>query len=113
MIAIMFNHLIETLWGASSRDQALAAGEVLFRAGDPVRLLYLVTAGEVRLVRSLAHGLQLTIQRAGPGAILAEASLLAGSYHCEAVAAGSSRLRATSVARIKSALAADPVLAQT
>lgn len=69
MIVIMSNSLIDTLSGLKGRKQELAAGNILFRVGDPVLSLFLVNAGALRLTRALPHGAQLTLQRAGPGAI--------------------------------------------
>jgi CRP-like cAMP-binding protein len=112
MIAIMSTVLLERFLGLTQRKRELAAGESLFRAGDPVRSLFLVVSGDVRLIRSLPHGLQLTLQRAGPGAILAEASLFAARYHCEAVAAERSLLRTVPLRRVETALRDDPEFAR-
>jgi CRP-like cAMP-binding protein len=111
MITIMFD-AIEVLWDAEAGRRTLAAGEVLFRAGDPVRLLYRIEAGAMTLVRPLPHGADLVIQRARRGAILAEASLFAVTYHCDAVASGPTQLRGVSVERITRALERDQRLAQ-
>lgn len=111
MIAIMLHSLAQTLSKLSRREHRLTAGEILFRVGDPVTSLYLVTAGAVRLTRALPHGFQLTLQRAAPGAILAEASLFAGTYHCDASADETSILRAVPLRRIKAALADNTGLA--
>ena len=113
MIAIMSSPLADALSSLSDREQELAAGETLFRTGYAVRSLYLVVGGTLRLTRSLPHGLQLTLQRAGPGAILAEASLFADRYHCDAVAAAPSVVRVVARRRIEAALAEDPTLART
>ena len=99
MIAIMFD-VVEALWDRQVGERTLAPGEVLFRAGDPVRSLYRVESGAMRLVRPLPHGADLVIQRAQAGAILAEASLFAVTYHCDAVASGPTRLRAVPVAQV-------------
>lgn len=95
----------------SWREQHLGAGEILFRAGDPVRSLFLVAAGRVRLTRTSPRGSELTLQRASPGAVLAEASLFADRYHCEAVADEPSLLRAASASEIRAALREDAALA--
>jgi CRP-like cAMP-binding protein len=107
MIAIMSNLLIERLSTLAARKQKLAAGEMLFRTGDRVRSLFLVADGAVRLVRPLPHGLPLTLQRAGAGTVLAEASVFAESYHCDAIAAEDSTVRVLPLRRIEDALQAD------
>jgi CRP/FNR family transcriptional regulator, dissimilatory nitrate respiration regulator len=112
MIAIMSQAVIDRLSKLAHRTQELAAGDVMFRAGDPVRSLFLVVAGGLRLVRSLPHGTQLILQRAGPGTILAEASLFADRYHCEAVAADPSILRVVPRRRVEALLGDDPDFAR-
>lgn len=109
MIVIM-SETIKIFWEGAS-ERTLVAGEVLFRAGDPVTALYRVEAGGMKLMRTLPHGVDLVIQRAQAGAILAEASLFAASYHCDAVATGATHLRGASVERIREALERDPCLA--
>jgi len=110
MIAIMSGSLFERLLKLADREQRLAAGSALFRLGDPVLSLFLVTAGELRLVRALPDGFQLTLQRASSASILAEASLFADRYHCDALAAEESAVRAVPVAKAKAALENDPAL---
>ena len=83
---------VDRLSKMTGRDRQLRAGETLFRAGDPVRSLFLVAAGEIRLIRMLPHGSELTLQRARAGAVLAEASLFASRYHCDATAGENSVL---------------------
>jgi CRP-like cAMP-binding protein len=112
MIAIMSPSLIDTLSKLATRDQTLSAGEILFRSGDPILSLFLVASGALRLTRPLPHGLQLTLQRAGSGAILAEASLYADCYHCDALAAESSVVRVVPLQSIKTALLEDRNLAR-
>jgi CRP/FNR family transcriptional regulator, dissimilatory nitrate respiration regulator len=109
MIAIMFMPM-EDLWNIDARERSLAAGEVLFRAGDPVQLLYRVEGGAVRLIRPLTHGSELTLQRVRAGSLLAEASLFAAAYHCDAVAETPARLRGIPVKRVMQALENDSAL---
>ncbi|MGM4905398.1 Crp/Fnr family transcriptional regulator [Tardiphaga sp. 866_E4_N2_1] len=104
----MSNALVATLSELSQLEQPLAAGHILFRAGDPVRVLFLVVAGTVRLTKSLPHGSPLVLQSAGPGAIVAEASLFADRYHCEGAAAEDSVVRPVPLRRLKEALAKRP-----
>lgn len=85
MIAIM-SDLFEPLF-ADAATRAFAAGDLLFRTGDPVVSMILLRAGQADLVRHTGHGLKMILQRAGPGQILAEASAWSDAYHCDAVAA--------------------------
>lgn len=112
MIAIMSELLADELSKLAERQQALAAGDALFRAGDPILSLFLVVSGALVLSRSLPHGSDLVLQRAGPGAVLAEASLFADSYHCDAIAAQPSVLHLLRRQRVEAALASDAVLAR-
>ena len=98
MIAIMSSSWLGSLAALAHRELQLADGEVLFRTRDPVRHIYLVRSGCIRLERVQASGEPLVLQRAAAGQMPAEASLFATHYHCDAVAAGS-----TVVARIHKA----------
>ena len=111
MILIMLGSLADTLSKLSQREQKLAAGDILFRSGEQVASLFLVTAGALRLTRALPHGFQLTVQRAAPGTILAEASLFADRYHCDATADEVSVLRVVPLRRIRAAFRHDSGLA--
>ncbi|RCS21512.1 Crp/Fnr family transcriptional regulator [Phyllobacterium salinisoli] len=111
MIAIMSKTLFERFLTLAEREQRLDAGNVLFRAEDPVLSLFLVAGGELRLVRALPHGFQLTLQRAGSASVLAEASLFAEQYHCDALAVEESMVLAIPMAKAKTALESDPALA--
>jgi CRP-like cAMP-binding protein len=111
MIAIMSESLVDRLSALTERKRQLAAGAVLFRTGDAIRSLFLVAAGALRLTRALPHGLELTLQRAGQGAILAEASLFADQYRCDATAAEDSVVLVVPLRRIRAALRDDPQLA--
>jgi CRP-like cAMP-binding protein len=70
----------------SSRE--LAAGEALFRQGDPIFAVYVVQTGIVRLLRHLEDGSSVLLHRARAGESFAEASLWAKAYHCDGVAEG-------------------------
>jgi CRP-like cAMP-binding protein len=111
MIVIMPDDVIARLFAAAAPPRPLADGATLFRRGDRVRTMYLVCAGAVELVRHLADGRPVVLQRAGPGDVLAEASAHAARYHCDAVAAAPSQLRALPAAAFRQTLAADPGLA--
>ena len=113
MITIMSDTLLARFSELAQGEQQFAAGDILFRSGDRVRSLFLVVAGTIRLTRSLPHGSQLTLQRAGPGTIVAEASLFAKRYHCEGAAVEDSVVRVVSLRRLQAALAKQPEFART
>jgi len=65
--------------------RSIAAGETLFRQEEPVRSVYLVRSGQIALQRPMADGTTLRLHIASDGMLLAEASLFAEAYHCDAV----------------------------
>jgi CRP/FNR family transcriptional regulator, dissimilatory nitrate respiration regulator len=92
--------------------RALAAGEPLFHQDDPAHAVFDVEAGRIQLVRYAADGRQLVLYTAIAGDSLAEAALFAPRYHCFAVAAAPSRVRAYDKEALIAALRADPALAE-
>ncbi len=74
-------------------ERALKAGETLFRAGARTGGLYEVIKGKVRLVRVDRSGREAVLQVAAPGDTLAEASLFAAHYHCDAIASTAAIVR--------------------
>lgn len=84
MIAIM-SPITQRLLALADAEVALAPGQSLFLTGDPVRYLYVVLEGSVRLVRHQASGAAVVLQRARANELLAEASLFASRYHCDAL----------------------------
>jgi CRP-like cAMP-binding protein len=111
MIAIMFSDLEPLLGDLGRRQLTFQAGQTVFSQGDPVRHILFVTGGSIELVRHLASGASLVLQRAGPGAILAEASLDSTTYHCAAVAVSSSTVWAVSKRDLLNRLTQSPKLA--
>ena len=83
MIEIMSDHWLTSFEGASVRT--LEAGESLFRRNDKVEMAFLVREGQVLLRRALKDGGLLTLHTANAGDLVAEASLFADQYHCDAV----------------------------
>jgi CRP-like cAMP-binding protein len=63
----------------------LEDGATLFRREDPVRWMHLVRSGRVALERPMKDGTALTLHTVSGGMLLAEASLFADAYHCDAV----------------------------
>jgi CRP/FNR family transcriptional regulator, dissimilatory nitrate respiration regulator len=78
----------------------LVPGQVLFRTGDPVKSLYVVLQGSVRLVRHQVNGATVVLQRAHAQQLLAEASLFASRYHCDAMSEHGARLARVSKSKI-------------
>ena len=76
-----------------SVERRLKRGEVLFRKDDAAIGLYAVEKGNIRLSRVDANGREVTLHSAGPGDLVAEASLFSTKYHCEAVAVTEARVR--------------------
>jgi CRP-like cAMP-binding protein len=111
MIGIM-SQLVDAFAGLTDREELLAEGQHLFRNGDPIRSMFFVTEGEVRLLRQLPHGPLLTIQVARAGSLLAEASLFAAEYHCDAVATRPSRVLAAPRRKVERSATADPDIAR-
>jgi len=60
-------------------------GAQLFRIGQPPRTMFYVLSGEMRLTRMSLDGAEMILQRTRCG-FLAEASIEASAYHCDAVA---------------------------
>ena len=109
MIAIMSETWIPAF--ADAPERPLPAGAALFRRGDPVRHLFLLRAGEVALTRALADGGALTLHVAGPGAVVAPASLWAASTHCDALCRTEVRVAVRPVAALRDWLGASPAAA--
>ena len=63
----------------------LAAEAVLFRRGEPPRVIHYLVEGEIHMVRHSRNGSVAILLRAQRG-FFAEASLDASAYHCDAVA---------------------------
>jgi CRP-like cAMP-binding protein len=110
MISIMSD--LDSLFApAASISLAFAKGAYLFHQDDPVRVVYRLFDGAVQLRRQQAGGACVVLQRAQAGTILAEASLFADHYHCDALAVAATRASAVPVATLRTRLAASPALA--
>ncbi len=97
---------------AAGIERALKAGQVLFRSGQRTAGLYEVIAGEVRLVRVDRAGREAVLHTASAGETLAEASLFAASYHCDAVALTEAVVRLYPKATLLAEFAREPKAAQ-
>lgn len=84
--------MIQRLLSLADAQVQIGPGQALFVTGAPVSSIYVVLEGSVRLVRHQASGAALVLQRAEANQLLAEASLFASRYHCDAVAEHGARL---------------------
>ena len=108
MIAIMSGDHFSKLDALVEHEVRLGERQSLFRAGDAVRHLYVVREGDVRLVRHQACGDALVLQRARAGQVLAEASVFASRYHCDAVTTTGATLGRIPKARVLGLQQQDP-----
>lgn len=101
MIAIMSDFLFD---GLPAIRCIYATGHILFSRGSLVRAMHRVVDGLVELVRYGADGATLVLQRAGPGAVVAEASLFSAAYHCDAVVARECIVESVHIADLRAKL---------
>jgi CRP-like cAMP-binding protein len=109
-------HGFEFAPNVPSRALCLSKGTALFRRGQRCTELYIVQSGIVRLLRHQADGNATIMHVAHPGDWIAESSLFADRYHCDAVAENDCRVTCLNKAGVLRALEEDPhralVLAQ-
>lgn len=110
MIPIMPNPLIHALRALPHDIRQFDVGNLLFAQGDDVQVLYLIETGTVRLLRHLSDGFALTLHHAGPGAILAEASVFSETYHCDAVASAPTSALCLAKPELRAAMARNETL---
>ena len=103
---------LSTALQASAVDRNVPAGQSLFRAGDKTVGLYEVLRGTLRLVRYDRSGREAVLQSASAGDTLAEASLYASTYHCDAVATTDAVVRLYPKTPLLAELKRDPKFAQ-
>jgi CRP-like cAMP-binding protein len=89
----------------------LAAGEALFRQGDAATAIFEIEQGRLRLLRQTDHR-TVPVHTARPGELFAEAALFSATYHCDAIAAVASRVRAYPKRQMLAALRSDPKQAE-
>ena len=109
MIAIM-SELTETLAPLLNGKIEATAGTTLFRQGDSIRHYYVVQTGCVHLVRWGVEGTSAVMQRATKGSILAESSIFASVYHCDAVCISDANLARANIDCVRKALKDQPEL---
>src|SRR5579863_2755578 len=97
---------------AESVLRNLAAGDALFRQGEPPAAFYRVESGRLRLQRRTLDDHLVILHTASRGEFFAEATLFADANHCDAVAAVRSRVLVYPKARVLEVLRAEPALAE-
>jgi CRP-like cAMP-binding protein len=75
------------------RERSLARGEVLFRKDDIAVGIWEIAHGQVQLSRLDPDGREIVLHVAGPGDMVAEASLFSPVYNCDATAVTDARVR--------------------
>jgi CRP-like cAMP-binding protein len=97
---------------AAASERRLKAGAALFRLGDKTFGLCEVVTGRVRLARVDRAGHEIVLHAAGPGDVMAEASLFSPHYHCDAIASTDAVVRIYPKAAVLSAFAREPKAVQ-
>ncbi len=95
----------------SVRLRLYDANTYVFNRGQRVESVYQVQSGLALLRRDEAHGESLTLQTAGPGDFLAEASLFSPHYHCDAFCGKASELLACPAKKLLQCLQGNPLFA--
>lgn len=93
---------------AAASERKLKAGSALFRLGDKSVGLCEVVSGRVRLARVDRAGHEIVLHVAGPGEVIAEASLFSPHYHCDAIASSDATVRIYPKAALLAAFAREP-----
>ena len=97
---------------AAGVERALKAGQTLFRRGQHTLGFYEVISGSVRLVRVDRAGREAVLHVAATREALAEASLFAPAYHCDAIAVSDAVVRLYPKALVLGEFERDPKAAQ-
>lgn len=95
-----------------AHQRKTSRGEILFRAGDRPGSVYYVLAGELQLLRHARNGQQIILQRSTSG-FIAEASIDAPAYHCDAMTPVAAALLCFPMESFKAVLANDQTFHRT
>ena len=98
----------DALPAAARRTLDLTKGQNLFRQGDPADQVYYIARGGIDMLRVTETGAPVLIHRGTAGNFIAEASLFAPEYHCDAVAIAETKVVAMAKPAIERAMASDP-----
>ena len=92
----------------SGIERRLIAGQLLFDQGDVAVGVYEVVSGKVRQVRVDPEGRDVVVGIAGPGEMIAEASLFSRTHDCAATAVTNALVRLYRKATLLAQLERDP-----
>lgn len=95
-----------------STVRELEPGQSLFRQGDKTSAIFEVEQGQLRLLRHTIDHQPVVLHTAKQGDLFAEAALFSSAYHCDAVAAISSRVRSYPKRHLLAAFRDNPALAE-
>lgn len=95
------------------KTQEKAAGDLVFRQGDPTVGLYRVEHGLVFLRRFTPNGDTMILHRAERAQLFAEASIFSETYHCDAVMAGVGQVTRVCKLEVQNALHNNPAFAES
>lgn len=89
--------------------KVFAAGETIFRSGQPGYNAYLVQSGRIDLVRELPDGMEEKLRSVGPGEVFGELAILTGGNRlASAIAREASACEVIGAAQFKALLNACP-----
>ncbi len=88
-------------------DRQIRKGALLFERSDPVQQVFVVRTGKIHLIRRKLDGDAFILQRATPGSLVAEASLMTDDYHCAAQATEESVVSVWPIDPVRSLIHAD------
>src|SRR6202451_3055468 len=95
------------------RDHDMAAGDVLFAAGDVTYVLFVVLAGEVRIIERHGQPGETVIATYGPSTFLGELGLLTGQrVYLSAVASTAGRVLRVPVPQLRVVMAQEVTLSE-
>jgi CRP/FNR family transcriptional regulator, dissimilatory nitrate respiration regulator len=95
-----------------SISRRLLVGEPLFSVDEPINYLFQIQTGQVKLVRFTLEGHETLLHFARAGQFIAEASLFATHYHCDAIAAEPTEIIGLSKQNILNEFIYNPQVAQ-
>jgi CRP/FNR family transcriptional regulator len=82
-----------------ARERRLAAGEVLFREGEPCAGMFIVVSGMIKLYKTSADGKEQVLRHMPAGESLNEVPVFDGGANPVSAAPPSTRRRARAIAR--------------